>query len=162
LGSDCCATDDEAYPGQTAFFTEPNACGDYDYDCSGDVAYSDGVMTGEMFHNGSSYVGGVTRDLGATCNLGMQITAGLGSCGAYTCDGEAVTPEDCGTQGQGGAGGGWTCRTGCKAASDDVGDVGGAIQCWSWEPDEEGPGGMCTPMTCNQNLTTSFKTLRCR
>ncbi|MGB0592565.1 MAG: LamG-like jellyroll fold domain-containing protein, partial [Myxococcota bacterium] len=162
IGDDCCATDDEAYPGQAAFFTEQNACGDYDYDCSGDVTYSDGVMTGEMFHNGSSYVGGVIRDLGATCNLGMQITAGLGSCGAYTCDGDAVTPEDCGTQGQGGAGGGWTCRTGCKAASDDVGEVGGAIQCWSWEPDEEGPGGMCTPMTCNQNLTTSFKTLRCR
>ena len=74
----------------------------------------------------------------------------------------AITVMLCDLRCAGAAGGGWTCRTGCKAASPDVGEVGGAIQCWNWEPDEEGPGGMCTPQTCNNNLTTSFQTLRCR
>jgi hypothetical protein len=34
-GDDCCDADPNAYPGQTAYFTTPTACGGYDYDCDG-------------------------------------------------------------------------------------------------------------------------------
>lgn len=33
--TDCCATDANAYPGQTRFFSATNACGSYDYNCNG-------------------------------------------------------------------------------------------------------------------------------
>jgi len=36
-GNDCCDTDANAHPGVTAFFTAPDACGNYDYDCSGTI-----------------------------------------------------------------------------------------------------------------------------
>ena len=32
---DCCDTDASAFPGQTAYFGMPRACGGYDYDCNG-------------------------------------------------------------------------------------------------------------------------------
>jgi hypothetical protein len=34
-GNDCCDQDKHVHPGQTAFFTEPGACGGYDYNCDG-------------------------------------------------------------------------------------------------------------------------------
>lgn len=34
-GDDCCDADPNVYPGQTAYFTTPTACGGYDYDCDG-------------------------------------------------------------------------------------------------------------------------------
>ena len=34
-GDDCCDTDSNAYPGQTAYFSTPTACGGYDYNCDG-------------------------------------------------------------------------------------------------------------------------------
>lgn len=34
-GDDCCDTDPDVFPGQTAFFETANACGDFDYDCNG-------------------------------------------------------------------------------------------------------------------------------
>jgi len=40
-GSLCCEGDPDVFPGQTAFFTKPNKCGNYDYDC-------DGVETKEL------------------------------------------------------------------------------------------------------------------
>lgn len=36
-GPDCCDQDPNAHPGQTTFFDKPNACGGWDYDCSGSV-----------------------------------------------------------------------------------------------------------------------------
>jgi hypothetical protein len=32
---DCCDSDQSTHPGQTAFFTTPNACGNFDYNCDG-------------------------------------------------------------------------------------------------------------------------------
>jgi len=37
----CCSIDPNVFPGQTEFFTKPNKCGNYDYDC-------DGVETKEL------------------------------------------------------------------------------------------------------------------
>ena len=34
-GNDCCDEDKHVHPGQTAYFTDPGACGGYDYDCDG-------------------------------------------------------------------------------------------------------------------------------
>ena len=34
-GNDCCDQDAHVHPGQTAYFTQPGACGGYDYDCDG-------------------------------------------------------------------------------------------------------------------------------
>ena len=34
-GDDCCDADPKVYPGQTAYFATPTACGGYDYDCDG-------------------------------------------------------------------------------------------------------------------------------
>ena len=34
-GDDCCDTDANANPGQTAYFTSTNACGSWDYNCDG-------------------------------------------------------------------------------------------------------------------------------
>src|SRR5690606_14066255 len=32
---DCCDTDPDAHPDQETFFSQPNLCGHYDYDCDG-------------------------------------------------------------------------------------------------------------------------------
>ncbi len=37
---DCCDNDSNTHPGQTAYFTEPNNCSSYDYNCSGNVEKS--------------------------------------------------------------------------------------------------------------------------
>lgn len=34
-GDDCCDSDSNVHPGQSAFFTTKNACGDFDYNCDG-------------------------------------------------------------------------------------------------------------------------------
>jgi hypothetical protein len=36
-GTDCCDTDRNTFPGQTAYFTVINACGKYDYNCNNTV-----------------------------------------------------------------------------------------------------------------------------
>ena len=35
LGTDCCDTDPKAHPFQAGYYTTPDACGSFDYDCSG-------------------------------------------------------------------------------------------------------------------------------
>jgi cysteine-rich repeat protein len=56
---DCCDSDEDAYPGQTAWFTETTACGTgysgFDYDCSG---YSERRWTtmGSCAHSGGGCV----------------------------------------------------------------------------------------------------------
>jgi hypothetical protein len=35
LGTDCCDTDSRAHPFQASYYTAPDACGSFDYDCSG-------------------------------------------------------------------------------------------------------------------------------
>jgi hypothetical protein len=34
-GTDCCDTDGRAFPGETTFYTTPDTCGSFDYDCNG-------------------------------------------------------------------------------------------------------------------------------
>jgi hypothetical protein len=35
LGTDCCDTDPKAHPFQASYYATPDACGSFDYDCSG-------------------------------------------------------------------------------------------------------------------------------
>ncbi len=44
-GDDCCDTDKNVHPGQTAFFTKPGACGGFDYDCSGKIVEQYGAAS---------------------------------------------------------------------------------------------------------------------
>jgi hypothetical protein len=36
-GEDCCDTDPNAHPGQSAYFTQADRCGSFDYDCTGSI-----------------------------------------------------------------------------------------------------------------------------
>lgn len=71
---DCCDATAEARPGQTKYFTDPTACGDFDYNCDG------------------------TEEVAETA------TAGTCSCSSGTCWGNPVTwwvgtPPACGATG---------------------------------------------------------------
>lgn len=44
-GTDCCDTDKNVHPGQTAFFTTPGACGGFDYDCNGQITEEYGAAS---------------------------------------------------------------------------------------------------------------------
>jgi hypothetical protein len=47
--TDCCDTDANAHPGQTMFFTVPDACGSFDYNCDGvDTPKVNGVSCGAV------------------------------------------------------------------------------------------------------------------
>lgn len=57
--SDCCDEDANVFPGQTAFFSQPNECGNFDYDCSGATEYKFPQIQGdcdwgEIFESGSA------------------------------------------------------------------------------------------------------------
>ncbi len=64
--NDCCDADARAKPGQTGFFADANACGSFDYDCSGasDAQYTRG-FTGCTF---TAVCGG--NGLGDPCTVG--------------------------------------------------------------------------------------------
>jgi hypothetical protein len=69
IGGDCCDFDKTANPAvpKTSYFTTPDACGDFDYDC-------DGLL--EKQHTTGSCVGlssGVTPDCGKACESGFGI-----------------------------------------------------------------------------------------
>ena len=64
-GTDCCDSDANAHPGQTAYFATADACGHYDYNC-------DGVETPEP------------NQVGPTNCTGFSITCDPASCAA-TC-----------------------------------------------------------------------------
>jgi hypothetical protein len=44
-GTDCCDTDANVHPGQTAFFTKAGACGSFDYDCTGQITEEYGAAS---------------------------------------------------------------------------------------------------------------------
>ena len=64
--TDCCDADANAKPGQTAYFTAPNACGTFDYDCNGgsEAQYKAG-FTGCTFSSICEENG-----LGEPCSMG--------------------------------------------------------------------------------------------
>jgi len=37
VGGDCCDSDATAYPGETAYFSSPDGCGSWDFDCNGAI-----------------------------------------------------------------------------------------------------------------------------
>ena len=45
--SDCCDLDALAFPGQTSWLSVPNACGSFDYDCSGKIETLYGTKVGK-------------------------------------------------------------------------------------------------------------------
>lgn len=51
---DCCDSDKNAYPGQSTYFEAKNACGSWDYDCSGGVTTSP-VSRGNGCRAGTTY-----------------------------------------------------------------------------------------------------------
>lgn len=44
--TDCCDADARAYPGQTAFYSTPTPCGNYDFNCNGSVTKASNGPTG--------------------------------------------------------------------------------------------------------------------
>jgi len=79
VGTDCCDTDANAKPGQTAYFTTPRTtCGGYDYDCGGtEVLDSTGIQA-------STYA--CTNPCGG-CALNYGATAGWLTAPPATCGG---------------------------------------------------------------------------
>jgi hypothetical protein len=77
-GTDCCDNDARSYPGQAAFFTTPDACGSFDYDCSGVAEPQFGKVSctlGVLACSGSGFeqvavACGVVATFDA-CNLGI-------------------------------------------------------------------------------------------
>jgi hypothetical protein len=122
---DCCDSDTNAHPGQTSYFTTPDACGSttqsatpYDYNCNGtDDQGSNGptdCLNGGCAVSGTTCV--VSSPLPADCN-GMQVDDNLAACGAtwyvdvISCSyvGPPAGPE-CLAIGNGGPGGTQACH----------------------------------------------------
>jgi hypothetical protein len=73
FGDDCCDTDANVHPGQTAYFTSPSLCGSFDYDC-------DGASTAEYPVANCQWVGlGCTGD-GFVDAAGCGVTAPFSVC----------------------------------------------------------------------------------
>lgn len=66
-GNDCCDTDWTAKPGQTGFFTKPDLCGSFDYNCDGNEHPEFGMF---------SCAGGVTG-----CTETTGFVGGVPGCG---------------------------------------------------------------------------------
>ncbi len=82
VGTDCCDTDANAKPGQTAYFTTARTtCGGYDYDCSGtEVLDSTGI-------NATTYA--CTNPCNS-CSLDYSVTAGWLTAPPATCGGSGT------------------------------------------------------------------------
>jgi hypothetical protein len=59
VGGDCCDSDGRAHPGQLSFFSTPDQCGSWDYDCDG--------YTEEQFTTGPCGGNPAPADCGKTC-----------------------------------------------------------------------------------------------
>ncbi len=82
LGEDCCDTDNQVFPGQTAWFTQPNECGDFDYNCSGteekDRDYCSRVTSCSIY-------GASTACCNGCAGFGASGTTNYYDCGEYRC-----------------------------------------------------------------------------
>lgn len=77
-GDDCCDTDPQAHPGQGNFFTQPDHCGSFDYDCDGKLTPEYGAVSCTWYGFGCSGDGFQsplpacgTAGTYQTCNLGL-------------------------------------------------------------------------------------------
>jgi hypothetical protein len=89
--TDCCDTDARVYPGQTTYYFSINACGSWDYDCSGTIDKSGCTM---RKCGGSNYAWCYTQGGGAPDYCG-------GNQGYWprSCTNPASYQGDCGTSG---------------------------------------------------------------
>jgi hypothetical protein len=82
-GNDCCDTDANVHPGQTAYFTTPSQCGSYDYDCDGtatpEYGLADCTWTG-LGCTGDGFVDATA--CGATAAFSVCASTGLLTCTA--------------------------------------------------------------------------------
>jgi hypothetical protein len=88
-GVDCCDNDSNTHPGQTAYFTEPNNCSSYDYNCSGTVEkssscyYCHTTLTSSCPYGGYKYC---NADCSLLLNCGDSGSQGTCCTGYRTCD----------------------------------------------------------------------------
>ena len=89
FGDDCCDSDPDVHPGQTAYFTTPSQCGGFDYDCDGAATPQYGVASctwaglgcaGDGFVNGAAC--GDTAPF-TVCAMATVLTC-VGSVGSLT------------------------------------------------------------------------------
>jgi hypothetical protein len=82
-GDDCCDTDPNVHPGQTAYFTSPSQCGSYDYDCDGAATPEYGVVDCAWAGLGCTGDGFVDATAcGATAAFAVCASTGLLTCAA--------------------------------------------------------------------------------
>jgi cysteine-rich repeat protein len=91
MAGDCCDTSADAHPGQSSFFTTANACGDFDYDCSG-------------FETKQYLAVASCSGAGGACGGNPGFLGGPAPCGATGTWQDSCYASSCGTLC-------WTCRT---------------------------------------------------
>jgi hypothetical protein len=83
FGDDCCDTDPNAYPGQTAYFSTPSQCGGFDYDCDGASTPQYGLANCAWAGLGCAGDGFVAAAAcGATAPFSVCASTGLLTCAA--------------------------------------------------------------------------------
>jgi hypothetical protein len=83
FGDDCCDTDPNVYPGQTAYFASPSQCGGFDYDCDGAATPQYGLANCAWAGLGCAGDGFVdSTACGATAPFSVCASTGLLTCAA--------------------------------------------------------------------------------
>jgi len=105
-GVDCCDTEANTYPGQTAYYTSQNACSSWDWNCSGSIEKSGCTSIGVCSYYGTCDIYcGVN---GATVNRSNCAEVACGATTYYckysyeygtSCVAKEVTYTTCGTEG---------------------------------------------------------------
>lgn len=114
-GDDCCDTDANANPGQTNYFSSVNACGSWDYDCSGAIeksgcTYTTGSCSGTCYCHRWWIEGCPNTAYNCTCTKGNSAVA---SCGVSGHDYSGATTVECGCE----------CDSGCAPYHDCPGEL---------------------------------------
>ena len=83
FGDDCCDTDANVHPGQTAYFTSASLCGGYDYDCDGASTPEYGVANCQWVGLGCTGDGFVSAaDCGETAPFSVCASTSVVTCAA--------------------------------------------------------------------------------
>lgn len=111
-GTDCCDSDNAAFPGQTTYQTRNTNCGGSDFNCSGSTTYGDSscrsVGLGTFLQNSPRYDCTMdscnsypTRNWYSSCSLGSMVTT-CGGSGSTECGYGyyAGCPGPCGSNNQ--------------------------------------------------------------
>jgi len=94
-GNDCCDSDNQAKPGQTAYFQSANACGSFDYNCSGSNEKDTSSTCCNSCTECSGY-GSCTKCSGYTysaCTYNCTVV-GNTNCGSYNADCKYTGPYE--------------------------------------------------------------------